>query len=698
MPNLLIEIGTEEIPAGYLAPLLDQLARKAGEALDAARLDHGQPAVAGTPRRLVLFIPALSSRQKPLKIEVQGPPADIAFEADGAPSRAGTGFAQKFDIQANDLQIRDTAKGKYSFAVREEPGSDALTILPPIITDLIGHLTAPKSMHWRDLRFLFARPIRWLLALFGDEVINLEIADVLADRFTYGHRFLAGNKKIEIPAADFELYKTTLKKLKVIVDPHERRKALRRKLAALLKKRASKLTDLDLLDEVNNMLEYPNAAEGAFDESFLTIPQVAVEAVMKVHQKYFPVRDEQGNLLPYFLFTLDRDNRHVDEIRQGNESVLRARLADGRFFWTEDCKTSLEDRVPRLDSILFHEKLGSYFDRTDRVQQLAWDIGGMLGENEETRTLAARAAHLSKTDLLTQMVAEFPSLQGKMGYHYALNDGEPEAVALAIMEHYMPRSAADGIPSSFIGAVLSLADKTDTVAGCFAAGLIPTGSQDPYALRRAVIGIIRIVLERRFRISLTQLFRTAQNLLPEDLAAKEDVVSQIVEFLRQRLYQLKLDAGSRYDILNAAMAAEVGIDNLPDFQDRLAALERLATLPEWDSLVTLVERTHNISRTLTQEPLVRPELFSEPEESQLWAIYKHRYSGIRGLTDEHDYVGASLVYTQTFAEIVHSFFDKVFVNVEDPRVRTNRMALVKAINLLYSRRIADLSKIVPPQQ
>jgi len=697
MPDLLLEIGTEELPAGYIPILLEQLHRKFADSLVASRITHTMPETTGTPRRLVAFVPSVSSRQRPLTTEIQGPPADIAFDKDGAPTPAGTGFAKKLSLQPDDLNIKETPKGKYCFARKEEPGQETIKLLPSIIADIVRNLTAPKSMHWDDPRFLFARPIRWLVALFGDQVIPVEIDAVAAGRTTRGHRFLSP-AEIELPTADFDLYRDALRKANVTVEYLQRHRALTRRLEDLLPKGSNPLAQRELVDEVVFMLEYPNAAEGRFDESFLDLPDDVIEAVLTYHQKSFPVRDAQGNLLPCFIFTLDRDDEHIDQIRKGNENVVRARLADGRFFWNEDRKATLESRVPMLRSVLFQEKLGTYLDRARRIEKLSRQIAEHLDCDKKTQDLAARAALLCKTDLLTHMVVEFPFLQGKMGCHYALADGEPQEITRAIAEHYMPRSAADPVPPTTIGAIVSLADKADTLTGCFAAGLIPTGSQDPYALRRAAIGIIRLIEVDRdpvLRISLKWLFATARMLLPDNLASAANVEQQVLDFLRDRLYQLKLDAGSRYDILNALMAS--GIDDLVDFNQRLSALDKLMHDEISAELVILGERTHNISASLPDGIEVNPDLFSQPEENEIWSLYQQNRQHIRDLIDNRKYVEASNLYVKTFSAPVHNFFERVFVNVDDEKVRYNRMALMKAINLLYSERVADLSKIVPPQ-
>ena len=694
MPDLLIEIGTEELPAGYVPILLEQLRNKLAESLAASRITHAMPKTAGTPRRLVAFIPGVAPRQDPLTTEIQGPPAKAAFDQTGKPTPAGIGFARKHGLRPQDLTVRESPRGKYCFAVVEESGKETIDLLPSIISDAIRTLTAPKSMHWDDPRFLFARPIRWLVALFGETIINLELNGVKADRLTRGHRYMSKGE-IELPRAHFNLYRDTLRKAKVTVEPYQREKALRRCLKKLYPKDSDSLAYRELLPEVVNMLEHPNAAEGHFDDSFLDLPDDVIEAVLTYHQKCFPVRNAHGNLLPYFIFTLDRDNRHLDEIRKGNENVVRARLADGRFFWDEDRKHTLESRVPRLQSILFQEKLGTYLDRARRIEELSRKIAEHLGCDQKTRDLSARAALLSKTDLLTQMVVEFPFLQGKMGGHYALADGEPPEVARAIAEHYMPRSAPDPVPQTTVGAIVSLADKADSLVGCFAAGLIPTGSQDPYALRRAAIGIIRLIEERQLRISLNWLFSSARKLLPDNLASVENADNQVIEFLRDRLYQLKLDDGRRYDILNAVMAS--GIDDLVDFNQRLAALDKLMHGKISAELVVLGERTHNISSSLPPGIDVNPHLFSEPEETEIWDLFQQNHQRIRDLIDARDYGKASDLYVRTFSAPIHNFFERVFVNVDDEKIKYNRMALVKAVNLLYSERVADLARIVPPQ-
>ena len=704
MTDLLFEIGAEEIPASYIDPALNQMKTLFTEQAKKHHLEMHSIYSTGTPRRLTLFVKGLPQKQESVTEEIQGPSAAVAFDKAGNPTKAGLGFAKSQGVDIKDLQIKKTPKGEYCFAIKKIEGHETLHVLPDLLPAIIRNISFPKSMKWKGAGLFFARPIRSLLAIFGDQVVPIEINGIKADRFIFGHPFLSG-KKIEISEADWELYKKLLKQEHVVVDITERRETLRTKITQLMAPYGATIDDEELLDEVTNLVEYPNAIECSFDEEFLDIPADVIETSMKEHQRYFPIKKKNEKLLNKFIAVLNRNESNADTAIQGNERVLKARLSDARFFWKEDRKTPLIKRVEDLKNLAFLEKLGNYHDRTNRILKLSKYLSTQLTLPHEEIELVKRAAELCKADLLTQMVGEFPSLQGIMGRGYAEWDGEEKSVAIAIAEHYMPRFATDNIPTSRIGAIVGLADKFDTISSCFALDLIPTGSQDPYSLRRHTYGIIRIIEEHGFALDIGEILYTALDLLPlfEQKADSryhpvilDKLVPKIKEFFKDRLFQINIERGYRYDLVNAALKAGIGFDDIHNFSQRLKVLSLISQEKWWPDLVTVVERTFNIGKKANSSGSVNERILTEPEERKLWDVYKENDEAVRKLIGEKKYEEASRTYCNSFAKPVHAFFDRVFVNVEDENVRSNRLSLMKTINELYSQKIADLSEIVMP--
>ncbi|GAN32677.1 MAG: glycine--tRNA ligase subunit beta [Candidatus Brocadia sp. AMX2] len=704
MTDLLFEIGTEEIPASYITPALNQMEALFTEYAKKHRLEMQSLYCTGTPRRLTMFVKGLPQKQESVTEEIQGPAASIAFDKAGNPTKAGLGFARSQGVDIHNLQTKKTAKGEYCFAIKKVEGQETLHILPEILTEILKNISFPKSMKWKGNNLFFARPIRSLLALFGDKVVPMEINGIKADRFVSGHPFLSG-KRIEVSQADWDLYKRLLKLEKVVVDMTERREALRTKITQLMVPYGTTIDDEELLDEVTNLVEYPNAIECNFDKEFLDIPANVIETAMKEHQRYFPIKKKDGKLFNKFIAALNRDENNADTAVQGNERVLRARLSDARFFWKEDRKVPLGKRVEDLKNLAFLEKLGNYRDRTDRIIKLSEYISHrLIAFNQlpiEADALVKRAALLCKADLLTQMVGEFPSLQGIMGREYAEWDGEEPSVALAIAEHYMPRFATDNIPKSKVGAIVGLADKFDTISSCFTLELTPTGSQDPYSLRRHAYGIIRIIEEHGFALEFREVLSKSLSLLPmfpqRESHYYPEILNKLIpdikEFFRDRLFHINVERGHRYDLVNAVLNADVGFDDIYDFFQRLKALSNVSKEEWWPDLVTVVERTFNIGKKANSSGSVNERLFTEAEEHKLLEIFKGNETAIRKQVDEKKYEEASHTYYEVFAKPVHIFFDRVFVNVEDEAVRNNRLLLIKSINELYSGKIADLSQM-----
>ena len=695
MSDLLVEIGCEELPAGYIQPALEHWKQLVCDALDSSRLGYQEIRTAGTPRRLALFASGVREKQEDISVEVAGPPAKAAFDADGNPTKAAIGFAKSQGVGPDQLTVKKTEKGEYCVARKEVAGRAAKDVLAEELPKAIAAIRFPKSMRWvTGGGTTFARPIRMILALLDEHIVEFEINGVRTGRSTVGHPFLSP-EKLSLAKADFNTYLAALHKHHVVADPAKRRAVILKKINECLARHGSELKDEELLDEVTNLVEFPNIVEGSFEEKHLALPEAVLEESMKSHQRYFPVRDADGKLLPKFVTVINRDDRYASSIREGNERVLRARLADAEFFLHEDARTPLADRLELLKDVTFQERLGSYYDRVQRLKSLASSLARQAGLTDEQISFCSRAAELCKNDLVTNMVGEFPKLQGVVGREYALRDGEPPEVADAIAEHYAPRGADDALPDTITGCILSLAEKLDAMLGCFSVGLAPTGSQDPYALRRAAHGILRILMQRDINVGLSAAADAADELQPDGLPEAEDARDRVLAFLRDRLYNFFTDNGYRYDHVNAVLATS--FDDVRDTRRRLDAVVALSRQPGWEELVTVVQRTRNILKNEEAGVDVSDKLLQDPEEKKLWAILLEHEAPMRELTAKREYLEASELFARAFVESVHEFFDRVFVNVDDQALRYNRLALMKRINALYAERIADLSEIVPAE-
>lgn len=686
MTNLLYEIGTEELPAGYLGPALSQLADQIERRLVEARLAPERVRIAGTPRRMCVGVEGIPQAQPGVTELVTGPPAGVAFDEEGNPTRAAEGFARSKGIDVSQLRVEDTDKGAYVVVDVAEPGRPAVELLPSILKDATAAITFPKSMHWSEDGFQFARPIRWLVALADEQVLPLILAGLTAGRTTNGHPFLAPGE-IELADASFDDYVHALREHDVLVDRTERRRLARHEIASVLAAHGGGLRDEALVEEVTDMVEYPHAVEGCFDERFLEVPAPVLCAAMKGHQRYFPVYNADGDLEAGFVTLANRRPAQDMLVRQGNERVLRARLNDAEFFWNEDSLRRLEDLVPRLADVVFLGGLGDNLRRTDRLCELSGRIAEMVAGVHPGHV--QRAAYLCKADLLTGLVGEFPDLQGVVGREIALANGEPAIVAEAIAEHYLPAGADTVVPETAEGAVLALADKIDVIVGCFALGLLPTGSQDPYALRRNALGILLIIERKGLELHLGRLIDASREVLFADGAACDDeAVKKVREFFRDRLYNAALERGYRHDFVRAVLAS--GYDDVNDFWGRLAALAECAEENWWGSLVELVDRTYRIQRDIEVLREIRNDLLGEPAEIALAGAFNDARDKIETLCARGRYVEAADAYTTAFATLVHDFFEEVFVNVEDDDMRMNRKSLLGHVYRLFADRFADL--------
>lgn len=686
--DLLLEVGTEEIPAGFLARALPELAERATKALAEARLEVEAVRALGTPRRLALLVTGVADRQPDVSERVVGPPARVAFDAEGKPTKAAAGFAEKNGVALADLERGEVPgkKGEYVLCTRREAGQPAEAVLPALLSELIATQPWPKSMRWADRAESFVRPVHWIACLFGGEVLPVSYAGVAAGRESRGHRFLAPNA-IELSGKLGE-YESALRAAFVIVDPDKRRTMIGAELSRIEGETGlSVRPDPELEAEVANLVEYPVGVCGQFDAAYLEVPEEVVVSAMRAHQRYFAMQDAQGALANRFVTIAGTVTRDPALVRAGNERVLAARLADAQFFFREDQKRSLADFAARLGDVTFQKKLGSIGAKVERIEAAARALAADAGVDPE---LAGRAAALCKADLTTHMVGEFPDLQGIMGRHYAILSGEPEAVADAIAEHYQPRGAGDALPASAAGAVVGLADRLDTIVGCFAVGLQPSGSADPYGLRRAALAVLRILGERRWPVDLRTLVERAAAELSAAVDVSDEVTAEVLEFFRVRLRGLLVDtAGLPADCVDAALA--VGYADPADARLRAEALSRLRARADFEPLAIAFKRVANILKGQARAGEPDPAAFSHDEERALHAAFRDIEDRAREKLAARDYHMALSVLAELKAP-VDSFFDAVLVMDEDPRVRENRLALLGRINEAFTA-IADFRQL-----
>ncbi|MCX7823355.1 MAG: glycine--tRNA ligase subunit beta [Syntrophobacterales bacterium] len=688
---LFIEIGSEEIPAGYIDPALEAMKEQIIRFMDDYRIKHGTPLITGTPRRLVLFIPDVAIHQEGTVQEIIGPPYQVAFNPDGTPTKAAEGFAKSQKVSIEELQIKETPKGKYLYVLRREEGLPTKELLAEKLPDFIAHIPFPKSMRWGNETVTFARPIRWIVALLGNEIIPFRYGDIESGRFTYGHRFMSPDPIEVLP--DYERYRNDLRRAFVIVDQNERRELI----LSAIKELASKvegyvIEDEDLLAEVTHLVEYPYPLMGRFEEKYLELPPEVPITVMKEHQRYFAVTDKRGRLMPYFITVANTIARDSQVVIKGNERVIRARLEDARFYYEEDQKVPLDQRAEQLKTVVFHSKLGTSWEKVERFTEIAKFIAERLDLPSPEREKLLRAAHLCKADLVTGMVSEFPELQGIMGRDYALKQGEAPDVAQAIYEHYLPTRAGGAIPEGIIGAILSIADKLDTIVGCFSVGMIPTGTADPFALRRQTLGIIRIISEKKLFLSIVDLIKKAIPLLKRwATEPEEEVFSGVMNFFKGRLEHMLTSLPDSPYTPNAVRAAlAVRLDVIPDDIKKIEALSKFTQKPDFESLATAFKRVVNIIRDELLESAgkdVRPELFREPQEENLWKAFVKCKEKVISFTTMGQYIEA----LEALAELkspIDAFFDSVLVMAKEEEIRQNRLSLLRSIKELFEE-IAD---------
>ena len=668
--DLLFEIGAEEIPAGFMPNILGQLKQLAETKLNDAHLPFESIATYGTPRRLALIVKGLADTSAEISERHKGPSASIAYDADGNATKAAIGFARGKGLDVADLVVEDG----YIYAETKTAGVPAKDIVTDMLPQLITGLNFPKSMHWGNLDAKFVRPVRWLVALLDEEVIPVEFATVKSGNVTRGHRFLGAD---EITIKNAASYVDTLKENFVMVDQDARRELISKQLHDMAaSKNASIVWDDDLLEEINYLVEWPTALCGGFEESYLALPDAAIITPMKDHQRYFPLVDQEGKLLPMFLTVRNGSDHSIEVVQAGNERVLRARLDDAKFFFNEDRKKPLIDRQDGLTKIVFQEGLGNLADKTERLLKLGRVFGEECGLHEDAAVVLERATELAKTDLTTGMVTEFTELQGVMGKEYALLDGESPEVAEAIFEQYLPRFAGDVLPQTEAGKVLSIIDKVDNIVATFSRGLIPTGSQDPYALRRQTIGILNILLGSEWNISLRPIFKASMELLNVPAEKQDELLGQVEEFFTLRLKNIFLDREVPHHVIDLLLSNnELSVADAEGLINALLANR----IDENVELVQAYTRMYNLVKDVEYTG-VNSDLLKEDAEKALFEAASKASEESLAAWEANDYA-AVVAIPATLVPAINKFFEDVMVMDKDEAIKANRLQLVR---LAYS--------------
>ena len=684
--DLLIEIGTEELPPTRLNILSTAFYNGVKEGLEKADLSFTEIKKFASPRRLALVISDLEIKQKDKHVERRGPAIAAAFDEDGCPSKAAEGFARSCGVKVEDLEKLETDKGAWLNFKTEQKGQKTSELIATIVQTSLDKLPIAKRMRWADLDAQFVRPVHWLILLFGNDVIDAEILNVKSGRKTRGHRF-HHPEDITIPSpAEYEMLLETHGK--VIADFDRRKEAVRGQVNEIaLNVKGKAIIDEDLLEEVTGMVEWPVAVMGGFEKRFLDIPQETLILTMKTNQKYFYLVNKKGVLLPHFITVSNIESKNVSEIQEGNERVIRPRFADAEFFWSQDKKSKLIDCSKRLASVVFEKELGTLLDKTKRVEKLTSTIADQLAGNTQ---LAVRAAELCKCDLMTEMVGEFPSLQGVMGRYYANHDGENSEVAQALEDYYKPKFSGDSLPQSITSQSLAIADRLDTLIGIFAIGQMPTGDKDPFALRRAALGVLRILIENKLDLDLLHLIKVAAAQYEVSIKAS-DAESGLLDFMLDRLHAYYLDKGIRPDVLDAVLSTK---PTKPlDINNRLLAVDAFHQRAEAESLAAANKRIGNILKKVKGElpNKIDEKLLQENAEKELHQILTTLDDKVQMLINAAKYQDA-LAELSTLRESVDQFFDDVMVMAEDEKLKNNRIALLNKLHGLFLQ-IADISKL-----
>lgn len=683
--ELLLEIGTEEIPAGYIKPALSHLQQKLTKHLESCSLPFDAITTFATPRRLTVMVTGLPQQQEDQSKEVMGPPKQAGFDKDNQPTKAAIGFAKSRGAEVADIQIVKTDKGDYLMVVQETKGEETASLLRQFIPELILSIPFPKSMRWANQSITFARPLQWILALFDGTTLAIDIEGIKATNTTRGHRF---HSPQTVAVTSISHYLQCMEELHVVVDQNKRKELIRSQvLAAGASSGGQVVLDEELLDTITNLVEFPQALCGKFDEKFLALPKEVLTTSMKSHQKYFTVADDKGNLLPYFVAVNNTRVKDENLSREGHQRVLRARLEDGLFFFHEDQKYNLDDFVPRLNGVVFQAQLGTMAEKSSRIGALAAAIAESVDASliSDTR----RAAELCKADLVSDMVGEFPSLQGVMGKQYALNGGETTGVADAIEDHYLPLRAGSPLPTSTIGAFISIADRIDTMAGCFGLGKIPTGATDPYGLRRHGLALIHLIEENGWNLSLHTLFTRAIELYGDKLDCnKDETVTSLIAFLKTRYANDMSSRGIGTEAAEAALA--VGFDDITDCRKRIEALLHIAGHTSFDELAGAFKRVTNIIKDHDATD-INEALLSDASEKVLYQTLTRVLETCTPHLENKEYERA-LTEMIDLKEPIDQFFDDVMVMAEDPGVKENRLSMLTTIARLFLQ-VGDISKM-----
>lgn len=683
--DLLLEIGLEELPARFVTASMKQLSDKVQQWLTEKAIDFGTVEAFSTPRRLAILVKDVEESQKDIEEEAKGPAKKIALDSEGNWSKAALGFVRGQGMTSEDIYFKELKGVEYAHVNKFIKGQQTVQLLSEL-QEIISGMTFPKNMRWANQELRFVRPIKWLIALFGNDVVPFSIADVETGRETKGHRFLGDSSIIEQP----DQYEETLKEQFVMADPDKRRQVILDQIKGLEQEKGWIIpVDEELLEEVNNLVEYPTVLFGQFEEEFLELPAEVLITSMKEHQRYFPVKDQDGKLLAFFVTVRNGDDRHLDKVSKGNEKVLRARLSDAAFFYKEDQKKGISEALKKLDSIVYHEEIGTLAEKAARVTAVTGALADALNLKAE-KEMALRTAEIAKFDLVSHMVYEFPELQGYMGEKYALLKGEAKEVAAAINEHYMPRHADDNVPPSVIGAVVSLAEKIDTLASFFAIGVIPTGSQDPYALRRQASGVVQILAEKKWNIPLEELIvlglkgLESKGILKREL---EEVKADMFTFFKARVKHLLQEQRIRYDLIDAVLLNEIGY--IHSIVERAHVLDAKKDEEGFKESLEALSRVMNIAVKCDNKVTVDPSAFENDQETALYEKFQKVAMRYTESKDENERF-EQLVSLQTEIE---SYFENTMVMADDEAIRNNRLSLMREISDLIAG-FAAMNKII----
>lgn len=691
METLLIEIGAEEIPAGYIIPALNAFSKTILSELDKARIDHGEAQTFGTPRRLALMVEKVALTQKAQTSTITGPPAKVGFDADGKPTIAAQKFAQKAGISVDKIEVVTTEKGEYLTAVVEEECIETSLFLEGILEKAILSIPFPKSMRWGDLSISFARPIISLTGFLGKQALTFSVGNITSSNTIMGHSFMHPGAH---PLSCADDYAQIARKAGVEPSIEKRKELLTAAIEDCAKAQGVQIIqDDELVDLVTNLVEYPYPVVGSFDKDFLEVPDEVLITAMREHQKYFALSDEKGRLINKFIAVNNTPAKDMELVARGHEKVLRARLSDAKFFYEVDKKSTLDAFAQKLKQVTFQEKLGSVYDKTLRIAALGSFISQNAGYQDEAglETKVKRACEICKADLVSQVVIEFTKLQGVIGRAYALEAGEDAEVAHAIEQHYRPVYSGGQLPESPTAAVLAIGDKMDTICGCFSLGLIPTGGADPYALRRQGIGILQIMQDQKLELSLKQVIQKGLEPFKEYANNPDETAQAVEKFLTDRMVNILVDAGYSREAVQSAL--QVSCDNIPDALQRVSALDTLRKEPDFEPLAVTFKRVENIIRKSGADAAndVDAALFEDASESKLYDEVTAVKSAVDKQTASKDYDQA-LKTISTLRPVVDTFFDDVMVMAEDEKIRANRLALLGLVSELF-RNIADFSKI-----